>query len=427
MLTAQRLPPKGPPLCAPDVTPAAVAIALETIVGHTDSLVLSPSDRTGWFGGTALASWSVREAHDDLTLQEAADMLEAVETGTRPAVAAALVTYEGAACVRVFGGGALRTPAGWTTWGDTVEAADVVGLASRVAAGEGVGGGGERPAAARETSLVVDARYDMSPGAYEAAVERTREEIAAGNVYVANVTYRVDGRAARSPADAFAVLDGRAAAPMGALLRAGGAAVASVSPERFAGIERHEDGTRTVEIWPIKGTRPRSGDPGEDRRLADELRADEKERAEHVMIVDMERNDLGRVCAPGTVTVDPLMEVFSTPYCHQMVSKVRGELAPETSLARMLDAAFPCGSVTGAPKIAAMRFLQELESSPRGAYCGMLAVAMPGRVDSSVLIRTLEYAGGSVRWGTGGGITFDSNPESEWRESVLKTWPALGD
>jgi anthranilate/para-aminobenzoate synthase component I len=121
------------------------------------------------------------------------------------------------------------------------------------------------------------------------------------------------------------------------------------------------------------------------------------------------------------------MEVFPTPYCHQMVSKVRGELAPETSLAQMFDAAFPCGSVTGAPKIAAMRFLQELESSPRGAYCGMLAVAMPGRVDSSVLIRTLEYAGGSVRWGTGGGITFDSDPESEWRESVLKTWPALGD
>jgi anthranilate/para-aminobenzoate synthase component I len=267
----------------------------------------------------------------------------------------------------------------------------------------------------------------MSPEAYEAAVERTREEIAAGNVYVANVTYRVTGRAVRSPAEAFTVLDGRAPAPMSAILRTGGSAVVSASPERFAGVERLEDGARTVEIWPIKGTRPRSDDPEEDRRLADELSADEKERAEHVMIVDMERNDLGRVCIAGTVRVDPLMEVFPTPYCHQMVSKVRGELASETSLAEVLGAAFPCGSVTGAPKIAAMHFLRGLERSPRGAYCGMLAVAMPGRFDSSVLIRTLEYTEGSVRWGTGGGITFDSDPGSEWRESVLKTWPALGD
>ncbi len=214
---------------------------------------------------------------------------------------------------------------------------------------------------------------------------------------------------------------------MSAFLRAGDITVASASPERFVGIERGDDGARTVEIWPIKGTRPRSDDPVRDRRLARELLADEKERAEHLMIVDMERNDLGRVCSAGSVRVDPLMEVFPTPYCHQMVSKVRGELGAGMSLADVLGAAFPCGSVTGAPKLAAMRFLGELERSPRGTYCGALAVAVPGRFDSSVLIRTLEYDGELVRWGTGCGVTFDSDPASEWRESVLKTWPALGD
>ena len=130
------------------------------------------------------------------------------------------------------------------------------------------------------------------------------------------------------------------------------------------------------------------------------------------MVVDLERNDLGRVCVPGSVEVSPLYEVVETPYCHQLVSTVRGIMRPDASLGDLLESAFPCGSVTGAPKVAAMRIARELEASPRAGYCGALVVAMPGRLDSSVLIRTLEYrADGSAAWGTGCGITIDSDPD----------------
>jgi anthranilate/para-aminobenzoate synthase component I len=144
------------------------------------------------------------------------------------------------------------------------------------------------------------------------------------------------------------------------------------------------------------------------------------------MIVDLERNDLGRVCVPGTVSVDPLATVFPTPYCHQMVSRVSGSLEPGVSVEDVFDACFPCGSVTGAPKVSAMRHIARTEVSARGAYCGALVVAMPGSIDSSVLIRTLESHGEEAVWGVGCGITYDSDAEAEWEESVLKAWPVLG-
>ncbi len=131
---------------------------------------------------------------------------------------------------------------------------------------------------------------------------------------------------------------------------------------------------------------------------------------------------------PGSIAVSPLYDVEETPYCHQLVSTVHGVMRERAGFAELLEAAFPCGSVTGAPKISAMRIARELEGSPRGAYCGALVVATPGRLDSSVLIRTLEYRpGGSAAWGTGCGITFDSDAAAEWLESELKASPALGD
>jgi len=144
------------------------------------------------------------------------------------------------------------------------------------------------------------------------------------------------------------------------------------------------------------------------------------------MIVDMERNDLGRVCEPGSVRVDPLFEVETTVYCHQAVSSVRGLLKQEASIGDVLEATFPCGSITGAPKIAAMRVIDHIERTERGIYTGSLVVAMPGAVDSSVLIRTAELVRGHVAYGTGGGITIDSDPAEEWAESVLKTRPLFG-
>jgi len=148
------------------------------------------------------------------------------------------------------------------------------------------------------------------------------------------------------------------------------------------------------------------------------------------MVVDLERNDLGACCVPGTVRVDPLYEVVPTPYCHQMVSSVRGTLRSDASFAQLLASAFPCGSVTGAPKRAAMRIIDRLEATPRGAYCGALLVAMPGELDSSVLIRTLAGATedpSRAVWGAGCGITHDSDPAAEYLEMLLKATPATGD
>jgi anthranilate synthase component I len=144
------------------------------------------------------------------------------------------------------------------------------------------------------------------------------------------------------------------------------------------------------------------------------------------MVVDLERNDLGRVCVPGSVRVEPLGAIETTSYCHQMVSSVRGLLRLDASVGEALCALFPCGSVTGAPKLAAMRIAGQLERGERGIYTGSLIVAMPGHIDSSVLIRTVELDGDEVRYGTGCGITIDSDPAEEWRESELKTHPLLG-
>ncbi len=216
---------------------------------------------------------------------------------------------------------------------------------------------------------------------------------------------------------------------MNAFVTDGVTSLASVSPERFLSLAERawEDGGGSVaEIWPIKGTRPRSECPDCDVHLADELRESDKERAEHVMVVDLERNDLGRVSRTGSVSVEPLMDVAQTPYCHQMYSTVRGVVDGERPVQRLLEAAFPCGSVTGTPKIAAMEVIDSLEHSPRGPYTGSLVAAMPGRLDGSVLIRTLVDREGEVEWGTGGGITIDSDPFEEWRETLLKAQPVLG-
>ena len=206
--------------------------------------------------------------------------------------------------------------------------------------------------------------------------------------------------------------------------------LASVSPERFIRVRPGDHGARLVEVCPIKGTRSRSATPLRDRELAYELAADPKERAEHIMVVDLERNDLGICALPGTVHVDPLYEVVPTPYCHQLVSTVHATLRPEATFGELLEATFPCGSVTGAPKRAAIRIAEELERSPRGAYCGALLVAREGELDSSVLIRTLEGVAerpSIARWGAGCGITHDSDPAAEYLEMLLKATPVTGD
>jgi para-aminobenzoate synthetase/4-amino-4-deoxychorismate lyase len=303
----------------------------------------------------------------------------------------------------------VRTVEGWRIWG-TVDASDVPVLESQVAA-----------TLPRTASLVKCPHTDMTDRGFRTRVRSVIEAILAGDVYVLNLTRRIAGQPSAPPSVAFASLLSRCGADMGAFWATPELTIASASPERFVRISGD-----SVEVCPIKGTRPRARGAA-DRAMADELRTSEKERAEHVMIVDLVRNDLGRVCRPGSVTVDPLFEVVSTPYCHQMVSSVTGCLQQSAPLSAVLESTFPCGSVTGAPKIAAMKAISALEESPRAAYTGALVVAIPGEMDSSILIRTAEYAEGLVRWGTGGGITVDSDAAEEWLETELKASPFLGD
>ncbi len=254
----------------------------------------------------------------------------------------------------------------------------------------------------------------LDRAAYTAAVRRIREHIAAGEVYQANLC-RVLSAPVPSDADVDALTAllarGNPAPYAGTFRLPGhGVEIATASPELFL---RRED--RTVESGPIKGT---------GRTEADLL---EKDYAENVMIVDLVRNDIGQVCGPGTVTVPDLCAVEKHPGLVHLVSTVRGELRPGTGWPELLPAAFPPGSVTGAPKSSALRIIEALETAPRGPYCGGIGWVDADRGTGvlAVGIRTFwidrETTGGAVlRFGTGAGITWGSDPEGEWRETELK-------
>lgn len=441
---------------APSSLPAeAFGLALDAA---RTPLVLAPASERGWFGGHAVVAWdpvssenpggpaddpAARVGTGDApsSLAQAAALLEAAFESEVPKLTAVLARYDGECHSATYGGALVLVEDGWRTWG-TVPAdyADVCARAAEASracdASHDVAAHGDTSAGRQGHAesgviepLLVDAAWDMSGRDYRAAVQATRERIAAGDVYVLNLTARLEGELLGAPAEAFARLVERAPADLGAYFAlSAGRWVASVSPERFVRVWLGEDDARLAEVCPIKGTRPRGSTPDADRELALGLLADEKERAEHVMVVDLERNDLGVSCTPGTIHVDPLYEVVQTPYCHQLVSSVRGTLRWDATFAEALGALFPCGSVTGAPKLAAMRIAAELERTPRGAYCGSLLVAVPGAMDSSVLIRTLESAEepGRARWGAGCGITYESDPAAEYIELLLKASPALG-
>ncbi|MBW2496164.1 MAG: aminodeoxychorismate synthase component I [Deltaproteobacteria bacterium] len=271
-----------------------------------------------------------------------------------------------------------------------------------------------RPAAlAREPRIV--STTDAS--GYAKAVDTILEEIGEGNVYQANFSQRLSMEAPSDPWPLYLVLRERNPAPFGAYLRLPDAAVLSSSPERFLRL----DESRRVESRPIKGTRPRGGDDLEDLRLESELAASEKDRAENLMIVDLVRNDLGRVCAPGSIEVPELMKIEAYAAVFQMVSTVTGTLEPGRDGLDLLTAAFPPGSMTGAPKIAAIELLDRLESVRRGAYAGALGyLDLRGGLDLSVVIRTFVWKDGQAHLHVGGGIVADSSPEAEYRESLDK-------
>lgn len=251
---------------------------------------------------------------------------------------------------------------------------------------------------------------------FQDGVERIREYIRAGDLFQANLTHFLGASFADGGIALYRRLRSRSPAPFAAYLDTGEGEVVSVSPESFLSLRG-----RRVETRPIKGTAPRDPDPVRDGALAQGLLTSGKDRAENVMIVDLLRNDLSRVCRPGSVRVPRLLELESHPTVHHLVSTVEGELEPATGPVDLLRATLPAGSVTGAPKIRALEVLRELEPVRRGAYTGALGLLEAGGdLELSVAIRTAVVRDGQAMFGVGGGITLDSDPEAEWRESLDK-------
>jgi len=264
---------------------------------------------------------------------------------------------------------------------------------------------GSAPSTVVSTSLPRDVHVD--------AVDAALAAIARGDTYQVNLAQQLS---APFDGDLLALYRRmRAASPASHAALLPTAGLASISPERFLDVS-----AGIVTTDPIKGTRPRSDDPVLDAALADDLLTSTKDRAENVMVVDLERNDLGRVCIPGSVNVPMLLELRALPTVWHLVSRVRGTLRPGTTYADLLGAAFPSGSVTGAPRLAAMRTIRVLEPAPRGWYCGAVGWLGRGSASLSVAIRTATLRDGVAVYGAGGGIVADSRPDDEVAESLDK-------
>ncbi len=259
---------------------------------------------------------------------------------------------------------------------------------------------------------------NFTPAGFAGAVNRIKEFIAAGDIYQANLSQRFRTRYEGDPFRLFLGLRQAAPAPFSAFLEGGDFAVVSMSPERFLHLDPE---TRRIETRPIKGTRPRGNTGAEDRLLARELVRSEKDQAEHVMIVDLERNDLGRVARVGTVQVRELSLLETFPTLFHLTSTVEGILAPGRDRVDLLKATFPGGSITGAPKIRAMQVIDKLETVRRGIYTGSLGyLSFSGGMDLNVAIRTIVIQAGRAEFHVGAGIVADSEPEAEYQETLVK-------
>ncbi|MFI8556765.1 aminodeoxychorismate synthase component I [Pseudomonas putida] len=268
-----------------------------------------------------------------------------------------------------------------------------------------------------EFRLLAAMRGDLQPGQYRAAFDQVQRYIQAGDCYQINLTQRFRAPCQGDPWRAYQALRTACPTPFSGYQQlADGSALLSFSPERFVRVSQ-----RQVETRPIKGTRPRASDPGEDARNAEELRHSPKDRSENLMIVDLLRNDLGRTCEIGSVKVPELFSLESYPNVHHLVSSITGHLAEGRDALDLIGDSFPGGSITGAPKIRAMQIIDELEPSRRALYCGsLLYVDVRGEMDSSIAIRSLLIKDGQVSCWGGGAVVADSNWEDEYEESVTK-------
>lgn len=271
-------------------------------------------------------------------------------------------------------------------------------------------------------SSVYDVSSNLTRDEYLAAVDKIKEHIAAGDIYQANLTQQLSCTLSpeSKPEDVFLRLRRDHPASFAAFIRRREDVVVSASPERFLRVKALND-ARSIEAWPIKGTRPRGRNGEEDLKLRAELLTSEKDRAENIMIVDLLRNDLGRVCRYGSVEVAELCALEEHPTLFHLVSKVRGVLRDEVTAGDLLRATFPCGSITGAPKIRAMEIIDEIETRPRGLSMGAIGYfSFDGSLDLNVAIRTMVIRQQVARFNVGGGIVADSCPSLEYEESLVK-------
>ncbi|EZP83963.1 putative p-aminobenzoate synthase component I [Novosphingobium resinovorum] len=265
---------------------------------------------------------------------------------------------------------------------------------------------------------------------YAAGFVRVKEAIVAGDIYQANLTFPLRGTWRGDPVALYRAIRPEAKARYAALIFDGSEWLLSFSPELFFEVEG-----RDIRARPMKGTRPRGSDAESDRRNAEELAASAKDRAENLMIVDLMRNDLSRIGVPGSVRVDALFRIETYPTVFQMTTGVSARLTAPPTLSGLIGALFPCGSITGAPKIRAMEIIRDVEQWDRGPYCGAIGALRPGASDTgdvatssrfNVAIRTLRLrpdrsgAAGTAEFGVGSGIVADSVLEDEWAECLLK-------
>lgn len=260
---------------------------------------------------------------------------------------------------------------------------------------------------------------------YQERFDRLHQHLRLGDCYQANLTMPIHARWNGDPRAAFWSLIERQPVKYGALVDLGGPIILSRSPELF--FRTDENGW--IETHPMKGTAKRGANAAEDERIIAAMLADEKTQAENRMIVDLLRNDISRITEVGTLDVPKLFEIETYPTLHQMVSHVQAKLRPGISIRDILAALFPCGSITGAPKMRAMEILHELEDGPRDAYCGAIGMISPtGAMRFSVAIRTITlFEDGRAVFNVGGGIVFDSTAEAEYEECLLKARFAVGD
>ncbi len=276
-----------------------------------------------------------------------------------------------------------------------------------------------RPERREGRTLTIEANQTQE--AFEASVRTIQAHIAAGEVYQTVLSQRFDTETGASPFDVYRALRHINPSPYMFFIRHGGKAIIGASPEMLVRVE----GSR-VETHPIAGTRRRGATPEDDQRLAEELRRSEKERAEHVMLVDLGRNDLGRVCAVGSVRVPQYMALEKFSHVMHLVSRVEGQLAEDCDRLDALAATFPAGTVTGAPKIRAMQVLNELEPTRRGLYGGAVGyLDFAGNLDFCIAIRTITMDGAAARVQAGAGIVADSHPTAEYEETKDKAGALL--